>query len=207
MNTGKLPGISFSHLAMTQQPLHSTRSQMRNQCFYIRRCLYVCVCDSVSKCLPLISLSYICLTDMHVFSCCGRQQEWRKFRVLTCKLCSTSPRNSLMINGISNTTMAPAWHLNFVWQCCLCSIEPSGGVHLFLWMHIVPDCPWQAPLHHKLFKTTTIMLRNYYAIVWMYYYHYYLKKETFFVHFFCRHEENPSVGCLVIIHNSTESRF
>lgn len=34
------------------------------------------------------------------------------------------------------------------------------------------------------------------------------KKETFLYIYFCRREENPSDGCLVVImHNSTEWRF
>lgn len=135
VNTGKLPGITFSHLAMMQQPTHSTHSQMRKQRFNIRRCLYVCVCVILysNVCHSFHSHTFVEQTDVHVFSCCGGQQKWKLFRFITFKLYRTSPSDSLTINSISNTMMAPAWHLNFVWQCCLCSIwTKRWGASVFM---------------------------------------------------------------------------
>lgn len=110
---------------------------------------------------------------------------------------------------MSSVTMAR--RLDFVRWCCFCSIRTvNQGASVLRGNDNVNKglSLYKHPSNHKLFKTTTIMLRNLLCyclnVLLSLLFKRKKRRETFFVHSLCRREENPSDGRLVIIRNSTE---
>lgn len=174
VDAGKLPGITFSFSPISDDAaVYSSNWQAPcslMKSFNIRRCVFMFATHpSPTK----LSDRHMCLAFVEG-SWRGKHSEsgFTQFCIFL--------TDFLMIDSTSDVTMAPARHLNSMWQCCFCSIwTKKNKASVFMKANIITDRPLRALPHHKLFKT--VMLRNYYAIIWMYYYHYYLRTRLWFL--------------------------
>lgn len=160
VNTSKLPGFTFHFFPFSDDAAvytincHITCAPTRSQHISIWTCLFNI----------LVLIAYLTLTWLYdsLWWMCRAGSHGLNFNPSSRDEICNFPVDFLTIKCISNVTMAVARHPNFVWQHCLCSVwTKKWGASVYMNVNIMTDSHTQAPLHHKLFKTTKIMLRNY----------------------------------------------